>query len=62
MTPITELLSATTQNEIHRIERKYRDILPREQHYNLMRFVNDTSKRIARVEREKSKSFRNQLN
>jgi len=62
MTVITELLSATKQSEIHSIERKYREILPKIQHYNLMRWVNNASIRIARVEREKMKSYKTQLN
>jgi hypothetical protein len=59
---ITKLMDATTLNEVHAIERKYKEILPKIQHYNLMRWVNNASIRIANVEREKKKSFANLLN
>lgn len=62
MNVITSLMNATTQSEVHAIEKKYKDILPKIQHYNLMRWVNNASIRIARIERERKLSFANQLN
>lgn len=62
MNVITSLMNATTQSEVHQIERKYKEILPTEQKYNLMRWVNRTTIRIARIERERKLSFINQLN
>jgi hypothetical protein len=59
---ITKLMDATTLNEVHAIERKYKEILPKIQHYNLMRWVNNASIRIARIEREKKQTFKTQLN
>lgn len=62
MTPITELGNATTLSEVHAIEKKYREILPTEQKYNLMRWINRASIRIANIEREKKLSWSNTLN
>lgn len=62
MNVITSLMNATTQSEVHAIEKKYKEILPKIQHYNLMRWVNRASIRIANVERERKLSFINQLN
>jgi len=59
MQVITNLMNATTQSEVHAIERKYKEILPKIQHYTLMRWVNNASIRIARIEREKKLSFIN---
>jgi hypothetical protein len=62
MQVITALMNAKTQSEVLSIEKKYKEILPKIQHYNLMRWVNNASIRIANVEREKKLSFGNLLN
>ena len=59
---ITKLLDAKSLSEVHKIEREAKEILPKIQHYNLMRWVNNASIRIARIEREKKQSFKLQLN
>lgn len=57
MNIICQLLEAKTLSEVHKIEREAKEILPKIQHYNLVKWVNRTSIRIARVEAEKKKSF-----
>lgn len=62
MNVITSLMNATTQSEVHAIEKKYKEILPKIQHYNLVRWCNRASIRIARIEQEKKKSYSNLMN
>ena len=62
MVIITRLMEARTLAEVHKIEREAKEILPKIQHYNLMRWVNNASIRIANVERERKLSFKNFLN
>jgi hypothetical protein len=62
MQVITALVNAKTQSEVHSIEKKYKDILPKIQHYNLMRWVNNASIRIANVERMKKETWKELMN
>lgn len=59
---ICQLMDATTQQECDRIVAKYMDIVSDTQRYNLCRWGNNAKKRIARVQREKKKSFSDLLN
>lgn len=62
LTIITELLDASTQQEVDKIVSKYMDIVSDTQRYNLARWGNNAKRRIARIQREKKKSFSGMLN
>jgi hypothetical protein len=62
MTVITELGNCKTLSEVKQIERKYYDILPDNQKWELLNWCHHASMRITRVEQEKKLSWANKLN
>jgi hypothetical protein len=62
LTIITELIECNEAHEVDRVVSKYMDIVSDTQGCGLCRWGNNTKRRIARIQREKKKSFSDLLN